>query len=130
MDSRAKYRNSETSLCERSMKVVTNIIRNSSFSIAQRTLGLGATGHKGSKEALLEEDMVPEKEPMPMPRGSRRSQEPQNRPNPTYVLKPRGRDDAEADSMSHRHVIHREECVDGLASDYIKKIRNQIGCGL
>ncbi|KAI9086401.1 hypothetical protein K1719_031485 [Acacia pycnantha] len=145
MDSRGKSNKSRTadrSLCEKSMKVVSNIIRISSFSLAQMTLGT-------TVKATKEEDMVTddEVEPSVVPpqfRGtSRRLQEPQNRPNRTYVIKPGGaggRNEGAEDEISHHHhhrVVHhhheiekKEECVDGLASDYIKKIRNQIGCGL
>lgn len=126
----------ERSLCEKSMKVVSNIIRISSFSLAQKTLG---TTVKVSKKEE-NEDMVAEVERLNRFSGSSRMlQEPMNRPNRTYVIKPRGwTNEEEVDEISHhrRCVVHqheiekKEECVDGLASDYIKKIRNQMGCGL
>ncbi|XP_028781693.1 uncharacterized protein LOC114737872 [Neltuma alba] len=126
------------------MRVVSNIIRISSFSLAQRTLG-GTTVKASSKEEEEEEDTVSEIEPLVVlpagrSRGSsgRRLQEPQIRQNRTYVIKPAaggGGGGNEQDEISHHRVIQheiekKEECVDGLASDYIKKIRNQIGCGL
>ncbi|KAL2321906.1 hypothetical protein Fmac_026285 [Flemingia macrophylla] len=75
---------SEKSLCEKSMKVVVNIIRLSSFSIAQRSLGVGATnGRKvGSRS-----DMDPDEEalgPDRFPTTSKRRIHPQGELEPKF----------------------------------------------
>ncbi|KAF7838394.1 hypothetical protein G2W53_006876 [Senna tora] len=125
MDSRGKSM-SERSLCERSMKVVSNIIRISSFSIAQRSLGVKSSGkgtssnskdmmnleEKEEEEEEEENGMLLEmKEPALMVsefRGgiSKRSQEPQNKPKRTYVIKPSGRDNEATSIISHHHHHH------------------------
>ncbi|RHN63571.1 hypothetical protein MtrunA17_Chr4g0059741 [Medicago truncatula] len=130
----------EESLCEKSMKVVVNVIRLSSFSIAQRTLGVGAsTTRKSRKDKDLSDS---EKEPMKeklvsnkqFPASSRRSQQPQSRANPTYVIKSVG-SNRSTEYLIHKERLHdvnpnKELCVDGLASDYISKIRNKLGRSL
>ncbi|RDX73232.1 hypothetical protein CR513_47185, partial [Mucuna pruriens] len=121
---------SEMSLCEKSMKVVVNVIRLSSFSIAQKSLG-GTNRRKGGSGSDMdldeEEALVPDQFP-----ASKRSQQPQSRANPTYVIKSGG------SNGTTEHLIYQERvpgdvnpkkelCVDGLASDYISKIRNKLG---
>ncbi|KAK4264264.1 hypothetical protein QN277_025468 [Acacia crassicarpa] len=145
MDSRGKSNKSRTadrSLCEKSMKVVSNIIRISSFSLAQMTLGATVKAMKEEEDMVADDEVEPSVVLPQFGGTSRRLQEPQNRPNRTYVIKPEGaggRNEVAEDEISHHHhrVVHhqheiekKEVCVDGLASDYIKKIRNQIGCGL
>lgn len=137
--SRVKSKN-EKSLCEKSMNVVVNIIRLSSFSIAQRTLGTTAR-KSGNKEENLDhfgDNKEPEMEKMvsnQFPASSRRSQQPQSRVNPTYVTKSVG-SNRSTEYMIHKERLHhhhhhvnsnKELCVDGLASDYISKIRNKLG---
>ncbi|KAG4932731.1 hypothetical protein JHK87_046733 [Glycine soja] len=118
------------SLCEKSMQVVVNVIRFSSFSIAQKTLGATSTTKAGPGS-----DMDPDEEPLvavpdQFPAASKRSQQPQSRANPTYVIKSAG------SIGSTEHLIYqervpgdvnpkKEQCVDGLASDYITK-RNDV----
>ena len=129
MDRRVKSK-CESSLCEKSMMVVANVIRLSSFSIAQKTLGVTTTGKDGKELSGSDySDVESEKEPL-VPHQF--PKEPLRGSNPTYV-KPVG------SSGSNRCVIYgdrvhkvkpkKEECVDGLASDYITKIRNKLGCG-
>ncbi|KAK2409014.1 hypothetical protein P8452_70641 [Trifolium repens] len=133
---------SEESLCEKSMKVVVNVIRLSSFSIAQRTLGVGATTTRKSgkdkdfsgsdfsdKETKKEKSVSNKQFP-----ASSRSQQPQSRANPTYVIKSVG-SNGSTEYMIHKERLHdanskKELCVDGLASDYISKIRNKLGRSL
>ncbi|KAJ1439000.1 hypothetical protein SESBI_02775 [Sesbania bispinosa] len=117
------------------MKVVVNIIRLSSFSIAQRTLG-ATTGKAGNKEVSGSDysDMDLEKEPILVHHqfpASKRSQQPQSRANPTYVIKSNG----STACMFHKERVHdintkKEQCVDESASVYINKIRNKLGRGL
>lgn len=151
MDSRVMKSRNERSLCEKSMSVMVNVIRLSSFSIAQRTLGVGkAAGNKMNQlnsGSDYSSDMGPEyyqKEPAALVNnnnpdhhqfpaaaaaGSRRSQQPQSRANPTYVIKSVGSNNTDG-STSTAYVIQKDQqCVDGLASDYINKIRNKLGHG-
>ncbi|PNY01140.1 hypothetical protein L195_g024428 [Trifolium pratense] len=125
------------------MKVVVNVIRLSSFSIAQKTLGVGgATTRKSGKDKdfsgsddysdkeIKEEKLVSNKQ---FPASSR-SQQPQSRANPTYVIKSVG-NNGSTEYMIHKERLHdvnskKELCVDGLASDYISKIRNKLGRSL
>jgi len=129
---RIKSKN-EKSLCEKSMKVVVNIIKLSSFSIAQKTLGATTSTRKAGPESDMDSD---EEAPVPDQLStSRRSQQPQSRANPTYVIKSGG------SNGSTEHLIYqervpidvspkKEQCVDGLASDYICKIRTKLGRGV
>ncbi|KAK7291663.1 hypothetical protein RIF29_06984 [Crotalaria pallida] len=133
MDSKVKSKN-EKSLCEISMEVVANVIRLSSFSIAHKTVGTTTTGKAGKYPER--EPLVPDQFP-----ASKRSQEPQSHANPTFMIKP-----VEGSGSTTTQVIHKEkvthkerghqvkpkkeESVDGLASEYIYKIRNKLGCGL
>ncbi|CAJ1943983.1 unnamed protein product [Sphenostylis stenocarpa] len=120
---------SEKSLCEKSMKVVVNIIKLSSFSIAQMTLGATSTRKSDPESDMDSDGDAPISDQLPT---SRRSQQPQSRANPTYVIKSGG------SNGSTEHLIYqervptdvnpkKEQCVDGLASDYISKIRNKLG---
>lgn len=136
MNSRAKSK-SENSICEKSMKVVANIIRLSSISVACKTLG--TTPGKAAKDPPLSGsdngDMVPEKEPLDSDQvyGSRRSKKPQNRANPTYVTDPVLSNGSNS-PVVHEDRVHakqkKEESIDELASEYIRKIRKQLLCGL
>ncbi|KAL2321905.1 hypothetical protein Fmac_026284 [Flemingia macrophylla] len=123
---------SEKSLCEKSMEVVVNVIRLSSFSLAQRTLGATNTRKAGSESDmdLDEEAPVPDQ----FPTTSKRSQQPQSRANPTYVIKSIGSNESTEHLIYQERVPSdinqkKEQCVDGLASDYISKIRNKLGRG-
>ncbi|QCD80915.1 hypothetical protein DEO72_LG2g1238 [Vigna unguiculata] len=127
---RIKSKN-EKSLCEKSMKVVVNIIKLSSFSIAQKSLG-GTSKKSGPESDMDSDEEAPVPDQFPT---TRRSQQPQSRANPTYVIKSCG------SNGSTEHLIYqervptdvnpnKEQCVDGLASDYISKIRNKLGRGV
>ncbi|CAL5198317.1 unnamed protein product [Lathyrus oleraceus] len=139
MDHREKSK-SEKSLCEQSMQVVVNIIKLSSFSIAQRTLGVSTTIRKSGKDKNIfsesdysdnetkNEKLVSNQQ---FPASTRRSQQPQSRANPTYVIKSVG-SNGSTEYMIHKERLKskKELCVDGLASDYISKIRNRLGRNL
>lgn len=118
---------SEKSLCEISMEVVSNVIRLSSISIAQKTLGTATTGKAGKDSE--KESLVPDQFP-----ATKRSQEPRSHANPTIVIKPVG-SRGSTTQVIHKERVHqdkpkKEESIDGLASEYINKIRNKLGCGL
>ncbi|OIT35385.1 hypothetical protein A4A49_20398 [Nicotiana attenuata] len=110
---------SNKSLCEKSIKMVTNVIRLSSLSIARMSLGISvqpeavktpvtgpATFVKGSTTAQFPESL--------------RSQEPLNIKKPiAYLIEP-----VKSDKSMH-HVIHEKNGVDGRASDYIRKVHEK-----
>ncbi|CAK7322921.1 unnamed protein product [Dovyalis caffra] len=116
----SKHR-SNNSLCEKSMKMVVNIIKLSSFSIAKMSLGTPSP-------PVVTKSLVPGtgsvmvvNEPLlsQIP-GSQRSQEPQGSSKPiSFVMQP---DEGNGSS----HVIHKENSViDGRASDYIRKVHEK-----
>ncbi|KAE9602595.1 hypothetical protein Lalb_Chr12g0201261 [Lupinus albus] len=136
MASKVKSKN-EKSLCEISMEVVANIIRLSSLSIAQKTVGVSTTAKAGKdhqKEPLVHDQF---------PAATKRSQVLQSHANPTFMIKPVGGSEPTTtttqvihkERVNHKERVHqvkpkKEESVDGLASEYIHKIRNKLGCGL
>ncbi|CAK8563100.1 unnamed protein product [Lathyrus sativus] len=125
------------------MQVVVNILRLSSFSIAQTTLGVSTTRKSGkAKDSFSESDYSDNetnKEKLvsnqQFPASTRRSQQPQSRANPTYLIKSVGSHDSTEYMIHKENRLHevkskKELCVDGLASDYISKIRNKLGRSL
>lgn len=110
---------SNNSLCEKSMKMVTNVIRLSSFSIARMSLGIAtqpapvgkvpasypATFIKGSPTAQFPESL--------------RSQEPVNVKKPIAYLIER----TEGGKSSLNAI--NEKSVDGRASDYIRRVHEK-----
>ncbi|CAL5198315.1 unnamed protein product [Lathyrus oleraceus] len=138
MDHREKSK-SEKSLCEQSMQVVVNILRLSSFSIAQTTLGVSSSRKSGIGKDITESDYSDnetKKEKLvsnqQFPASTRRSQQPQSRANPTYLIKSVGSNGSTEYMIHKENRVHdvkskKELCVDGLASDYISKIRNKLG---
>ncbi|CAL0325385.1 unnamed protein product [Lupinus luteus] len=134
MSSRVKSKN-DKSLCEISMEVVANVIRLSTFSIAHRTIGATITG-KAEKDHD-KEPLVPHQ----FPAATKRSQEPLTHANPTFMIKPARGSGPTTNQVIHKERVipkervhqvmpKKEESVDGLASEYIHKIRNKLGCGL
>ncbi|KAL9337816.1 hypothetical protein Peur_069585 [Populus x canadensis] len=109
------------SLCEKSMKMVVNIIKLSSFSIAKMSLGTPSPPVATKSLAHVTGSVVVPKEPLlsQIP-GSRRSQEPQGSSNPkSFVMQP---DEGNGSS----HVIHEDNSViNGRASDYIRKVHEK-----
>lgn len=113
-----KDRSSE-SLCETSVKMVTNIIKLSSFSVAKASLGT-STRPQSSRNLSLnvgDDSYVVGPEP-PLPRfpGSRRSQE-SSKPI-SYLVEP-------GKGVGSAYLIHEEENVDSMASDYINKVHEK-----
>ncbi|OIW00110.1 hypothetical protein TanjilG_29100 [Lupinus angustifolius] len=137
MSSKVKSKN-DKSLCEISMEVVANVIRLSTFSILHRTIGGVTTTGKAEKDHD-KEPLVPHK--FPAPAATKRLQEQLSHANPTFMIKPaRGSGPTTTQVIHKERVIpkervhqvvpKKEESVDGLASEYIHKIRNKLGCGL
>ncbi|PON34162.1 hypothetical protein PanWU01x14_346560 [Parasponia andersonii] len=108
---------SEESLCEKSMKVVANVIRFSAFSIAKRSLGttfespVAPSGNLQTTRSFL---TVPSKPLL-------RAQKPQIMSNQTYLVKP----EHKTDNGSSSYVVKEDMNVDGRASDYIRKVRQK-----
>ncbi|MED6148220.1 hypothetical protein PIB30_050997 [Stylosanthes scabra] len=137
-----KSKSSEKSLCEKSMMVVANVIRLSSFSIAHKTLGVSTNGKNGKDLSSGSDysDIEPLCDQFPAAT-SRRLQQPLSHANRTYVVKPSGSHgssstgcvvykDHRVSEANGNNKAKKEECVDGLASDYITKIRSKLACGL
>ncbi|PON86106.1 hypothetical protein TorRG33x02_181560 [Trema orientale] len=108
---------SEESLCEKSMKVVANVIRLSAFSIARRSLGItveSPVAHSGNLQTTRSSLMVPSKPLL-------RAQKPQIMSNQTYLVEP----EHETYNGSSSYVVKEDMNVDGRASDYIRKVRQK-----
>ena len=107
------------SLCEKSMKMVTNIVKLSSFSIAKVTLGTSEPYSPVTKKLVSFSGSVKVSNGPPLPQfsGSQRAKEPESRSNPiSYLIEP------VEGNMSSSYVIREETSVDGKASDYIRRI--------
>lgn len=101
---------SNKSICEKSMKMVVNIIKLSSFCIAKVSLGVG--GHPVAAKNLVP---VISSVMVDMPSQSRRSQELQSSSKQTsYLIEPSEKDKS--------IVIREEMSIDGRASAYIRKV--------
>lgn len=117
-----KVRSNE-SLCEKSMKMVTNMVKLSSLSISKVSLGISgpppATKNLASVTASL---MVVDKPPLLQFPGNRRSQEPQSGTKPMgYLIAP-------VAGNGSSSIIREDNSIDGKASDYIEKVRKKIRC--
>lgn len=109
------------SLCEKSIKMVANIIKVSSFSISKMTLGAGRhTAAAGSLEPLVDSAMVDNKPVPSQIDGSRRSQQPQSGSKRSFLIEP-----GEKNDSSSTYEIHEEMSVDGRASAYIRKVHEK-----
>lgn len=107
----------EESLCEKSMKVVANVIRLSAFSIAKRSLG--STGSGGP--VASSRNFQPATETLNMVAAAKpllRAQKPQTSSNQTYYVEPDG-------VKGSSYVVMEDMNVDGRASDYIRKVREK-----
>lgn len=108
---RGKDRNN--SLRDNSMKMVVNIIKLSSFSIANMSLGAAgpstATKIVGDNEPLL-----------PQFPGSQKSEKSWNSSKATFLMEPSG-----GDKSSYVNLIQEGKCVDGMASEYIRKVHQK-----
>jgi hypothetical protein len=108
------------SLCEKSIKMVANIIKLSSFSISKMTLGEGRqTAAPRSLEPLADSAMADNKpEPFRIS-GSRRSQQPQGGSKHSFLIEPGEKNDS-------TYEIHEEMMsIDGRASAYIRKVHEK-----
>ncbi|KAL5722431.1 hypothetical protein ACHQM5_005954 [Ranunculus cassubicifolius] len=101
-------RSNQKSLCEKSMKIVVNILKISSLSLATMSLG-SPSGNGKLKSEVTEITFVTKNS------GQSRLKEPENSlKTSSYLLNP---DQEKASS----YVIHNEMNVDGKASDYIQR---------
>ena len=110
----------DKSLCEKSMKMVVNIIKLSSFSIAK--MSLGATGHPTATKNLTtptDSDMVTGELLQPPFSVSQRSEKLQNSTKPySFVMQPgRGNEPL---------MVHEEKRdSDGMFAAYIRKVHEK-----
>ena len=98
---------SEESLCEKSMKVVANVIRLSAFSIAKRSLGTTVgdpVEPSGNNLQTKTNSLIVPSKPL------LRAQIPQTKSKQTYLVEP---------------VVKEDMNVDGRATDYIRKVRQK-----
>ncbi|CAI0399059.1 unnamed protein product [Linum tenue] len=105
------------------MKVVVNIMRLSSLSIAKMSLGTTTTSPVVNRNlAPITESVMGTKEPLlppQTPAGTRRSQEPWSKPN-SYLMEPAGRGKGAAGTTEGKGSV-----IDGRASDYIRKVHEK-----
>ncbi|KAF2311376.1 hypothetical protein GH714_022142 [Hevea brasiliensis] len=116
----SKYRSND-SLWEKSMKMVVNIIKLSSFSIAK--MSLGATGPTVVTKQLAPVTgsvMDADGPLLPQIARSHKSQQVRSRTKPfSFVMQP-------DDGNDSPHTIYEENSViDGMASDYIRKFHEK-----
>ncbi|KAF9667798.1 hypothetical protein SADUNF_Sadunf15G0060900 [Salix dunnii] len=117
----SKHRNNN-SLCEKSMNMVVNIIKLSSFSIAKMSLGTPSPPVVSKSLVPVPGSVAAANEIlMSQIPGSQRSQESQGSSKPiSFVKQP---DEGNGSS----HVIHKENIfIDAMASDYIRKVHEKI----
>ncbi|TMW84931.1 hypothetical protein EJD97_024112 [Solanum chilense] len=106
---------SNNSLCEKSMKMVTNVIRLSSFSIARMSLGIATEPSPGGK---IPATFIKDSPTAQFPE-SLRSQEPVNVKKPlAYLIEPT------ENGKSSLYAVN-DKCVDGRASDYIRRVHEK-----
>ncbi|KAK4370862.1 hypothetical protein RND71_010337 [Anisodus tanguticus] len=108
---------SNNSLCEKSMKMVTNVIRLSSLSIASMSLGIVTQPAAGKMPTSGSAAFIKGPSTAQFPE-SLRSQEPMNVKKPiAYLIEP-------AESGKSLYAIN-EKSVDGRASDYIRRVHEK-----
>ncbi|XP_065876735.1 uncharacterized protein [Euphorbia lathyris] len=114
---------SNDSLCEKSMKMVVNIIKLSSFSIAKMSLGVVLT-----EPSLVNKNLTPVTgsvmvtDQPEIPAGSRKSsQQMRSRSKPySFVMQK-----ADEEKGSTYMIREGNSLIDGMASDYIKKFHEK-----
>ncbi|KAK4257128.1 hypothetical protein QN277_006758 [Acacia crassicarpa] len=120
------------------MKVIANIIKLISFSIALKTVGTTTSakthsrGLSNSTSGSEYADMVPEKEQLVRDQiyESKWSKEPKRRASPTYVTYPVLRNGSTSHVQEQKLPAKQkkeEEVVDLLAAKYIEKMRKKLG---
>ncbi|KAK6787702.1 hypothetical protein RDI58_016227 [Solanum bulbocastanum] len=110
---------SNNSLCEKSMKMVTNVIRLSSFSIARMSLGIATEPAPGGKITASYPATFIKVSPTAQFPESLRSQEPVNDKKPiAYLIEPT------ENGKSSLYAVN-DETVDGRASDYIRRVHEK-----
>ncbi|KAA8540889.1 hypothetical protein F0562_024973 [Nyssa sinensis] len=113
-----KKSRSKRSLCEKSMKIVANIVKLSSFSIAKISLGTAGPPPRTKNLASFDSDKVVNDPLLPRFPGSR-SQEPQcSSKSVSYLIEP-------IEGNEFVDVICEEKSIDGRASAYITKVHEK-----
>ncbi|KAL3748316.1 hypothetical protein ACJRO7_009535 [Eucalyptus globulus] len=111
---------SNDSLCGRSMKMMTNILRSSSLSIASTTLGTTVRSVPIRSHSFAEDSsMMAEKSVVVQSPGTCLSQQPRGRSMPvTYLVELE-------DGTESAYVLRDDMNVDGRASDYIARVHRK-----
>lgn len=114
-----KGKSNNNSLCEKSIKMVTNMIKLSSFSIAKRSLGTYGPPPVAKSYESMKGGIAVSKNPL-LPRyPSQRLQEPLNASKPIgYLIEP-------GEGNGSLRTICEEQTVDGKASDYIRRVHER-----
>ncbi|KAK3225792.1 hypothetical protein Dsin_005654 [Dipteronia sinensis] len=102
------------SLCETSVKMMVNIIKLSTFSIAKMSLGASGPSPATTKNLQVNEPLLPQSP------GRRKSEKPKNSSKPVlFLMEPTG-------GSESSYVVHGEKShIDGKASAYIKKVHQK-----
>lgn len=105
---------SNKSICEKSMKMVVNIIKLSSFCISKMSLGVGVNQAVTKNLPIVMSSVM-----VDMSTKNQRSQEPQSRSKKiSYLIEPGENDES-------MYVICEEMNIDGRASAYIRKVHEK-----
>ncbi|TXG50358.1 hypothetical protein EZV62_022882 [Acer yangbiense] len=96
------------------MKMMVNIIKLSSFSIAQMSLGAAGPSAAATKNLQVNEPLLPQSP------GSQKSEKPKNSSKPvSFLMEPTG-------GSESSYVVHGEKSrIDGEASAYIRKVHQK-----
>ncbi|KAK2663871.1 hypothetical protein Ddye_002445 [Dipteronia dyeriana] len=102
------------SLCENSMKMMVNIIKLSSFSIAKMSFGSAGSSPAATKNLQVNGPLLPQSP------GSRKSEKPKNSSKPVSFLM------GQTGESESSYVVHGERShIDGKASAYIRKVHQK-----
>lgn len=114
-----KGKSNNNSLCEKSMKMVTNVIKFSSFSIAKRSLGTYGPPTVAKTYESMKGGIAVSKSPLLPQYPNQRLQEPLNASKPVgYLIEP-------VEGNGFLSTICEERTVDGKASDYIRRVHEK-----
>ncbi|KAJ0105581.1 hypothetical protein Patl1_17942 [Pistacia atlantica] len=104
------------SLRDNSMKMVVNIVKQSSFSIANMSLGVAKPSTTAKDLGLRKGSIAGDNEPLlPQFPGSQKSEKPWNSPKPIFLMEPSGED-----KSSYANKLHEEKFA-----NYIMKVHQK-----
>ncbi|GAA0169905.1 hypothetical protein LIER_40848 [Lithospermum erythrorhizon] len=120
MTQKAKQKQA-SSLCEKSMEIVLNLIKVSSFSLATMNLGPNSAVH-GKNKVVSKTPLISNPNEFDGGGGRRRLKGPETSKSATYLLK-----QDEGDKSSYKVLESSKNIDDGYCSDYIKKVHKRNG---